>query len=132
MIEIDQARDLLKRAMETQGRDFRYSAGGVGCFYLPIDRLPEAYPNKQGRHEIPLNDPRRKTGCLIGTALDLDGETRHHEYPKPVDSLYEKYPDMMTEEAANYFQVAQQAQDIGMTWGRAYDKAENWITVNSK
>ena len=132
MIDLTKARELLKAAMETQGRDFVYSPAGQGCFYQPITELPSDYPRDNGSRNITEDDPRRKTGCLIGVALDLHGETRHHGFNGRVRDLFNRYPDMMTDEACWYFSRAQEHQDSGWTWGSAYDKAEGSIQYMSE
>lgn len=113
MIDIDQARDLLARAVATQGRDFVYNPDNIVgvCRYEPDTDLPP-------------DNPRAVTGCLIGVALDLAGETRHYGATLAVSSLTYKFPGMMTDRVAEYFQVAQTAQDHGDSWGTAYDLAE--------
>jgi len=125
MIDIDNARELLKRAVETRGRDFVYInlRDSIGCYYLPItDPLINHYFQM-----INPDDHRANTACLIGVALDLAGETRHHTQFCDVISLHFKYPDMMSSQAAAYFQVAQAKQDNGSTWGEAYDAAEEYL-----
>ena len=113
-ITLERARDLLARAVGTQGRDFIYNPGGNGlCQYTPMtDSL------------LAATDPRRITGCLIGVALDLAGVTVHHGYAATIYNLYRANRDLMDLSAANYFSVAQKAQDRGLTWGQAYDAAE--------
>lgn len=113
MIEMDQARPTLKEAMETQGPDFVYSLDGGSCYYLPQTDFSDS-------------DPRRKTGCLIGVALDKLGVTVQHEYGSNVHSLWRTYPGLMSEDVAGYFQAAQVSQDRGDTWGRAVEEAEAW------
>lgn len=121
MITLDEARDLLRRAVDTQGADFAYRTqdlsnildSGPACRYepMPADKAAEG-------------DPRVRTGCLIGTALTLAGETRHLGFEGSVANLAHEYPDMMTHDAAEYFHPAQVAQDGGETWGRALAAAE--------
>lgn len=124
MIDINQARELLAQAVETQGRDFVYKARGISgpCSYVPMR------PLAGGRAYGPVAaDNRTKTGCLIGVALDIAGETRHHVpdvSSLSINALWIKFPDMLTREAAEYFTEAQDAQDTGRTWGEAYDRAE--------
>jgi len=111
-IELEQARKLLKQAMETQGPDFVYNPKGLGeCLY-------EQRQNSEG--------PQAITGCLIGVALDLSGETRHHGFRGNVMTLRSRYPDMMSADAVLYFYSAQLTQDNGSTWGEAYLAAEKW------
>lgn len=111
-ITLERARDLLARAVATQGRDFIYNPGGNGfCQYTPMINFP-------------VDDPRAVTGCLIGVALDLAGTTVHHGHAATVYNLYRANRDLMDLSAANYFSVAQTTQDKGFTWGAAYDAAE--------
>lgn len=112
-IDLAKARELLAAAVETQGRDFVYKPAGYAgvCDYFPH------------KHASPTDDPRAKTGCLIGVALKLHGidVTR---LGGSVSLLYAEHQDMMTEEAAQYFTPAQEHQDAGGTWGEAFDYAE--------
>lgn len=118
MINLDEARLLLLRAVETQGRDFVYSrAAGNLCSYRP---------NKGTADPA---DPRRKTGCLIGVALTLAGETRHvmdGYHRMSIGTLNDRL-QIMSSDAVRYFQVAQVDQDNGASWGSAYDAAEAWV-----
>lgn len=134
-ITLEIARPLLKRAMETQGRNFRYvsRAGVFGtCFYVPLEgeylKQNEAKHGRKYLDVIP-GENRTKTGCLIGTALtlhDVDmsliavNTTKIQQFPLT-------YPNMIDQEAADYFQEAQYQQDRGSTWGDAYDAAEKWV-----
>jgi len=130
-ITLEMARVLLKQAMETQGRDFVYNPGGERrCLYIPAteDNLLEM--GLGVGFALDQDDPRRKTSCLIGVALDLHGETRHHYSRESVYGLHSSFPRMMTEEAAHYFAQAQRNQDGGSTWGEAYDAAEYSLNVN--
>lgn len=113
-ITLEQARDLLKRAVETQGPKFIYNPDGMyECRYEPV-------PDCSG--------PPGQTGCLVGVALELAGETRQRGYKDNVLGLTHKFPDMMTEQAAVYFLEAQSAQDGGTTWGEAYARAEESLS----
>src|SRR6266536_195901 len=128
-ITLEMARVLLKQAMETQGRDFVYNPGGEKrSFYVPATE--DNLKNLGVIFDFALDDPRRKTACLIGVALDLHGETRHHNSQQSVFGLHASFPGMMTERAANYFTKAQRSQDGGSTWGEAYDAAEYSLNVN--
>lgn len=120
MIEIEQARKLLREAVDTQGEDFVYNLDGEqSCFYKPLE----------GPSLLGPDDPRYKTGCLVGVALNLAGETRHQDLRESVMSLHVYYPDMMSREAAVYFRVAQIAQDEGKTWGEAFKVAEDVLAT---
>lgn len=115
MINLEEARGLLRRAVETQGRDFVYNPNSEGlCHYNKLDTVPG----------VNADDPRVITGCLVGVALDLAGEVRHHGYDGAVTEIQEDFPDMMTEDAAKYLVEAQNTQDVGGSWGQAHDFAE--------
>ncbi|MFD6636739.1 hypothetical protein ACFWDN_13055 [Micromonospora chalcea] len=119
MINLEKARELLAKAVETQGKDFVYNPGGTGrCAYRPIEL----------GHANGPDDPRLKTGCLVGEALKIHGEHSLLFFRGSAYSMYlqarREQRDLMTEEAADYFQTAQTSQDAGDTWGRALELAE--------
>lgn len=118
MINLERARELLKQAVETQGEDFVYQ-GDLGdmCYYRPLTEKEE--PNSFS--------PKRMTGCLVGTALTLAGETRHLDVVGSVWTLFDIFSDMMAPEARDYLQVAQNMQDEANTWGESYEAAENRV-----
>src|SRR5438034_10502557 len=114
MIELQQARELLKHAVETQGRDFVYNPGGIGrCYYSP--KQINLYET------IDKESPKWKTGCLIGVALSLAGIAIRLDERGSINSIYYRNRAMMTIQAMQYFNVAQVAQDNGSSWGKAYD-----------
>lgn len=116
-LEIEPARWLLRRAMQTQGENFIYLPGGNGtCIYRPMT------PREAGD----ATDPRCLTGCLVGVALDLWGEARHRGSKESVSGLSQAFPDMMSSRTVKYFGVAQRVQDVGAPWGTAYAAAERW------
>lgn len=121
-IEIEQARDLLLKAVATQGRGFVYNdMPGANCFYEPNAEFDE-------------DSPKAKTGCVVGVALSLAGETRHlgpDSAGMSATGLRAAFPDMMSREAAVYFNRAQGEQDTGATWGRAFDMAETHYRTRS-
>ena len=121
MIELEQARGLLARAVLTKGPDFRYIPLGSfkQCYYCPMNGNENDFEN---------DDPRNETGCLIGVALSLSGETRHLNLMGVITEIYH---GMMTEEAALYFAQAQRAQDSGHTWGQAYEASETWMRTRT-
>jgi hypothetical protein len=122
MINITEARQYLKQAMETQGRNFIYNPHpGRACYYTAEDAIKVL-----GTEPDALGKPKVKTGCLIGVALDIAGETRHHGGQGPVPALAKQYPDMMSPIVVQYYAAAQSPQDNGESWGIAYDKAERW------
>lgn len=137
MIELAEARDLLKRAMETQGRDFVYAISDsdsnfYGCFNVPVHEIPtdvsEAIPRKYFLEDLSQDHPKRRTGCIIGTALTLAG---HQDIciREPRSSIHEINDSyhLLVREAEYYWSVAQGAQDQGQSWGEAYDAAEQWL-----
>lgn len=112
IIDIDMARDLLLKAVATQGRAFQYNDTGdpwTTCRYAPM---------------AGIGGNREKTGCIVGVALGIHGETRHYSNPGSAYSLQHEMPGLMTDEAMRYFSEAQTYQDRGDTWGQAFDAAE--------
>jgi hypothetical protein len=115
---IEQARDLLRRAMETQGPDFVYNDDHGACDYVPST---EYYPE---------DSPKAKTGCLIGVALKLAGvpDDTLYKIVGTIDENYEDWQDKglvdISEPVMKYFNAAQFSQDSGSTWGHALADAE--------
>ncbi|WP_144121152.1 hypothetical protein [Catellatospora sichuanensis] len=115
MITLTDARDLLKKAVDTQGPDFVYNPDGAYlCRYEPI-------PDDEGMRP---EDPRSKTGCLVGVALDIAGITAHHGFAGSVSGLAREGLVRMEDEAVWYLGKAQYAQDRGTSWGDALALAE--------
>ena len=114
-IDIERAAELLGQAVRTQGPDFVYAPNGEECHYVPVlrDRT---------------DDPRSKTGCLIGVALKIAGvDTEGMKAAGSISSLegqQERYGFRLTIEAARYFAIAQYTQDRGGSWGLAKVAAE--------
>lgn len=123
-ITLEVARSLLRRAANTQAPDFRYidKSKHSGCYYS-TDTFHKA--NSDYAADM-SDDPRSKTGCLIGVALDLAGYTKHHESTETIQGLWEEGTliDSMDFDAVQYFTQAQVAQDNGDTWESARAKAE--------
>lgn len=130
MINLAQARTLLRQAMLTQGPDFRYiKADAVtSCYYEPI---PRASHDPRGMAILdPNTDPRTITGCLVGTALTLAGKDFHLRSSNNDRFVAENIATLATNhtsrDAREYLYTAQTAQDNGQTWGDAYRAAEEW------
>ena len=126
MIDLEQARGLLARAVLTQGPDFVYNVRlGAGCHYEPQSLANIAKADGNGYNFEPkADDPRAKTGCLIGVALSLAGETWHLGGRTRIADMNQRYPGHLTEAAVDYFARAQQVQDSCGSWGEAYRTAE--------
>ncbi|MEV1109963.1 hypothetical protein AB0I95_15100 [Micromonospora sp. NPDC049751] len=115
-VTLEKARELLRQAVDAQGEDFVYNPSGADqCAYRPL--TPE-------RDHVKPDDPRAKTGCVVGEALVLAGETRHLDSVSNPMGLHSQYPDMLTWDAAYYFWEAQRVQDRGGSWGAAFEVAE--------
>ena len=120
-INLEMARELLDRAVQTQGPDFVYNpwfddeVTDNGCYYQPVtyEKSPKS---------------KRITGCLIGVALDLAGFTFQHGQNKSIMELWYKNADSFTRAAAEYFLRAQFSQDNGDSWGFARGYAEEGLT----
>ena len=118
LMSINEAREWLRKAVALRGADFVYrdldvvEEGDVNenCFYLPQPQLPE-------------DDPRHRTGCLIGTAMMLAGReiTPEHEAHNP-SSLLDAWS--LTPEAGSLMGCVQAQQDGGMPWGSALSTGE--------
>jgi len=115
-LTLDEARDLLKRAVETQGEDFIYNPSNLyDCIYTPVDPMDLKSDT----------DPRGQTGCLIGVVLGLMGievNETFNSYSIPI--LKENHGWSWPTKVVEYFAQAQISQDVGKTWGRAYEDAE--------
>ena len=123
-IGIQQARALLAAAVATQGRDFVYNDCGnnSGCFNVPFT---EKLRSSLGIMAVPEESNKRKTGCLVGTAMKLSGLCGDLTgYERGTVGVFEALLDELAE---GYFGVAQRTQDCGSTWGAAQDAAEDWF-----
>lgn len=128
MINLEKARELLKAAMETKGPDYVYvNRPGDKCFYEPLtdDLWTRVMANAD---PLPEDDKRRDSGCLVGVALSLAGETFHLGSTSSINSLGRSNLDKITQAAANYFYAAQRTQDAGYTWGQAVESAEGRVS----
>lgn len=122
---LDEARGYLARAVMTKGPEFVYRLdpkdydrvnNPLACSYFPRTDLPE-------------DDPRHCTACLIGVALRLAGReiTQWMEGLRPKDTRVASAWNLSWA-AGNYFTIAQDYQDQGSSWGDAYEKVERWAT----
>lgn len=123
---LPRARESLKKAVKTQGRDFVYaimkstSYGLPTCEYSPNPNFGE-------------NDPRSKTGCLVGTAFSISGVPDEvlNKITLMVPELHQEASEITMSKAATvYFHIAQIIQDRGGSWGTAYDEAEKWAEIH--
>lgn len=133
-IDVAEARKLLKMAVERNGVHYEYNnphedwdndrydrnefsestwgSGGPTCLYVHRDV-----------------DGNLEPGCIVGTAMHLAGLPLEVMAESNGDSITEKrygaWPGVeITNEAANYFRMAQVQQDMGYSWGTAYECAE--------
>lgn len=121
VIDLELTRQLAQKAVEKMGPRFRYVIPGsyLSCHYLPNALASES-------------DPRRKTGCLVGTMLTLAGLTNEEikvcgsgSVEMFVSALIQNGLDYtVTDEALMYMQVLQNIQDSGATWKTAISAAE--------
>lgn len=115
-ITIEEARQLLAKAVDTQGRDFVYNPGGKGsCYNMPH--------NRDG-HECKYAEdhPCVITGCLVGTAMSLSGRIENMEDYRA--GSVDVFAAHLSHSALLYLLIAQERQDLGRTWGEAFDAAE--------
>src|SRR5258705_10647499 len=123
-ISLEQARQLLLQAVETQGREFVYQdCPGSGCFNVPVGELPVDFDGH--RKVIPEDSNKRKTGCLVGTAMKLSGVVPEEDFPKT--GTVDRFERWLSRDAYRYFDIAQTRQDNGDSWGAAYDHAEAYV-----
>lgn len=143
-IDLETARRLLDEVSgEHPDRVYRSPAlDSILCVYIPLNEAKQALeagdmPSwaawnvrdwESIINEVPPGDVRWITGCVIGEALTRHGEERHRFIMGSVITLKEHYPDLFTsQEAVDYLNTAQLAQDKGATWRTAYLAAEAWL-----
>jgi len=120
MITLAQVREAIRDAVEDKGRDFRYNLTPNGfCEYTPMLNTEEG-------------DPRRTTGCLVGTALASLGVKVEHWGASIRDEMEWHRTEVAVasedfDQVTRYLAVAQRWQDLGGTWGEAYDRAEAYL-----
>lgn len=122
--DLETVRRQLRRAMDTQGSNFRYNP-------LVIDRTPggaeeRAYQCSNTPQPDSSNPAHRITGCLVGTMMAM------LNIPLGEAGAIEEYSDHFESDALNYLKVAQVHQDQGATWGEAVMAAEDTLTYGSK
>jgi len=124
LIDKDTALAALKRAVETQGRDFIYNTeGNEGmCFYSVA-----AYRSHRPQDYDPAS-PKAKTGCLIGVTLDLLGVKYNKFEDRSVVNL-DGVKERLTFAALEVLRYAQIEQDSGRPWGWAYDAAVRYAAA---
>ncbi len=115
----DEALSWLRLAVETQGRDFVYCSTGSTCFYLP-----------QPVGTFGKDDPRYRTGCLIGVAMQLAGRTITASN-EGRDPHFQSGWNLSYEAASVLFR-AQSVQDVGGSWGHALDDAVEYREILSQ
>lgn len=136
---IDRARELLRQAVDTQGRGFVYNPQGdrAVCYNRP---MPVGFPLKVWQPvtriylTVPLKegDSRTLTGCIAGTVFSLAGFTHHltddHIMSQVVEIRWtdDGEDEYFDNDVNKYLTIAQGQQDSGRTWGEAYDAAEKW------
>jgi len=121
-INLAQARQLLRQAVETQGRDFVYNDSPNMCFNVPFtDDLVDEDGNAY-QFAPPADHVKRRTGCLVGTAMTLAGRSFRPGFA--AGTVGDAYRHHLSESALAYLRAAQNAQDQGRTWGEAFDDAE--------
>lgn len=122
-INLAQAREALTAAVATQGPDFVYNPGDAGsCFYRPLTVGETVQTSFSGPVTVAEGDPRTKTGCLVGVALDILGVD--YDHTAQVSSM--RITDFTFTDAASYYlRIAQMHQDQGGTWGQALIEADN-------
>lgn len=133
MMQLHEARGLLARAVMTQGPEFVYNREGdcsIACVNVPIGMAHEAGLGFSSSHRIfsaAADDPRRVTGCLVGTALLLSGRVTAGDLAARADNGVATFSFLLTDAALAYLETAQDRQDAGASWGGAYAAAEDLV-----
>lgn len=128
LIDLETARRLLAQAMNSMGESFIYirsrvpgdSGYSASCYNVPFGQVPRQH---LGGDNATPEDPRRSTGCLVGTSLFIGG-VPYSVLVARANSPAGEFDSYLTEEAVNYFTVAQNAQDRGESWGDSVSSAE--------
>lgn len=140
-INLKRAKELVQEAIDSvpDGPNFRYvSVANSGCAYVPItDQNYTTYVGSYG--ELPPEDNRRKTGCIVGTALSKAGidwsKVSSWHLSSRFRYIYKEgaFKDQdeevnISEGALAYFVAAQNAQDLAETWDEAQARADGATT----
>jgi len=127
-IDLDRARDLLIQAVLTRGPDFQYATPGetAGCVNVPAGEVSKEW---WGDSCPPPDSPKRKTGCVVGTAMKLSGIVPPEKH-FPTTGTVVVFTRWLTPQALSYLKAAQDAQDMQATWGEAFWVAEKWAKEN--
>lgn len=143
-LDVPTARRYALNQLDLRGPDFVYRTNPSGS----CRNVPFSQEEADVRH-IPADDPRRVTGCLVGEILVAHGmgellpldpggaimtlALRHREwfegeFPERVDTD----KDMAAiPPVVGYLTIMQRWQDTGYTWGEAYNKAEEWLNLET-
>lgn len=147
-LDVPTARRYALEQVTLRGRDFVYRThSSVTCRNLPFTQ--EEAEERSLRHA----DPRRVTGCLVGEILVTHGMRDILIVDPLVDittlcakneswftggwPLDSHGPDFTWDEleqmpeVAGYLMILQRTQDAGYTWGEAYDRAEEYLSVGA-
>jgi hypothetical protein len=134
-LTLERTRTLAKECVAERGENFVYNSDATcvtGCFYVPLadDRCP---PIREG-DPLPKtykDDPKYKTGCLIGEILKRGGyltdeiaSNRHGI----TDLIVRDLVDVESSTVRMYLSTLQNNQDNGLTWGEALARAENEVS----
>lgn len=127
MHNLQAVRTALAAAVDTQGRDFVYNPGGrKPCYSV---KVPAGFVDHHHMF-IPVDAPCTITACLVGVALDILGIQEHHQdqyIGHRIAEVAAVFPHLLTDAAVRYLSNAQVAQDLGHSWGVAYDAAETGV-----
>lgn len=121
---LQNVKDFVSAAVEKMGADFVYNpVRGGPCFYTVWDVQARGY-------SVPEDDPKRKSGCIVGAALSpvlshsqLEEMNRYGGFINAWNNLPWLYV-MFDAESARYLRDAQKQQDQGKSWGQAVEMAE--------
>ncbi|MFY1688140.1 hypothetical protein [Plantactinospora sp. WMMB782] len=114
VIDLQEARELVDKAIQEAGEDFVYNpGGGPNCLYVP-------------NVNADADAPSRQRGCLVGTALKIGGAQVYDwgDVATALGGYLEDQQVKLTAMAGLYFRAAQVIQDDGGSWGAARQHAE--------
>lgn len=120
-------REALKQALDTQGREFVYNKGGeYGCYYRPVTEADYAEDSADSPTGDLATDPRARTACLVGTALDILGWNRDPNFTDGIYPYARQHIGELADADVKYLAYAQSHQDAGHSWGESFDVAEEF------
>jgi hypothetical protein len=137
MLTLEDARAYAREEVARMGEDFVYKQANsvTNCYYVPTTdpRLRGFDPDRHGIIRHPAQGAQT-TGCLVGgiitrAGLMTDAIARSVlGVASLVDGSLALLP-VQDSDTRTYLIRLQQYQDAGMSWGKAYQEAEDWLST---